>query len=123
MPAAPVIDDSFHNRHIFRVALEQAGYEVTESDDGRKGLSELKRGSFQLVILDLRMPGMDGSDVLRIMRKSDEWHATQVVAVTANPHMVTDDVRRMANYVLQKPVDIPAFSALAQRLYSQSRKN
>ena len=123
MPTALVIDDNFHNRHIFRIALEHAGYGVTESDDGLKGLSELKRRAFELVILDLRMPGMDGSDVLRIMRKSDEWQSTQVVVVTANPHMVTDDVRTMADYVLQKPVDIPTFSALAQRLYAQGIKN
>jgi len=50
---------------------------------------------------------MDGSDVLRIMRKTDEWQTTQVVVVTANPHMVTEDIRTLADYVLQKPVDIP----------------
>src|SRR5215213_5118499 len=88
MPTALVIDDNFHNRHIFRIALEHAGYGVTESDDGLKGLNELKRTSYELVILDLRMPGIDGSDVLRIMRKTDEWQTTQVVVVTANPHMV-----------------------------------
>ena len=122
MPSVLVIDDNFHNRHIFRIALEHAGYVVTESDDGLKGLNELKRSPYELVILDLRMPGMDGSDVLRIMRKTDEWQTTQVVVVTANPHMVTDDIRTMADYVLQKPVDIPTFSALAQRLYARNVK-
>ena len=120
MPTAFVIDDNFHNRHIFRIALEHAGYGVTESDDGLKGLSALKSGAFELVILDLRMPGMDGTDVLRIMRKTEEWQTTQVVVVTANPHMVTDDIRTMADYVLQKPVDILTFGALAQRLYARS---
>jgi CheY-like chemotaxis protein len=120
MPTALVIDDNFHNRHIFRIALEHAGYGVTESDDGLKGLNALKSASFELVILDLRMPGMDGTDVLRIMRKTEEWQTTQVVVVTANPHMVTDDIRTMADYVLQKPVDILTFSALAQRLYARS---
>jgi len=120
MPTALVIDDNFHNRHIFRIAVEHAGYGVTESDDGLKGLSALKSGAFELVILDLRMPGMDGTDVLRIMRKTEEWQTTQVVVVTANPHMVTDDIRTMADYVLQKPVDILTFGALAQRLYARS---
>ncbi len=120
MPTALVVDDNFHNRHIFRIALEHAGYGVTESDDGLKGLNELKSHPYQLVIFDLRMPGMDGADVLRIIRKSDRWRGMMVVVVTANPYMITDDVRSMANYVLQKPVDIPTFSALAQRLYAKN---
>jgi two-component system, chemotaxis family, chemotaxis protein CheY len=122
MVAALVIDDNFHNRHIFRIALEHAGFGVTESEDGLKGLNALKNGEYELVILDLRMPGMDGTDVLRIMRKTEELQATQVVVVTANPHMVTDDIRTMADYVLQKPVDIPTFAALARRLFAKSPK-
>ncbi len=120
MPAALVIDDNFHNRHIFHIALEFVGYEVTEADDGLTGLEALKHGTYQLIILDLRMPGLDGGEVLKIMRKSEEWQNLQVVVITANPHMVTEEVGETADYVLQKPVDISTFSALAQRLYTNS---
>ncbi len=120
MPAALVIDDNFHNRHIFRIALTFAGYDVTEADDGLTGLDALKSNAFQLIILDLRMPGLDGAEVLKILRKSAEWQKIQVVVVTANPHMVTEEVLTMSDYVLQKPVDITTFSALAQRLYARS---
>lgn len=120
MPTALVIDDNFHNRHIFRIALEFAGYEVTESEDGLKGLTALRNSSFDLVILDLRMPGIDGSEVLRVMRQTKEWNATQVVVVTANPHMVTEEVGTLADYVLHKPVDVLTFSELAKRLYAKT---
>src|SRR5690606_27158947 len=104
----------------FRIALEFAGYDVTESEDGEKGLAQLRDGTFDLVILDLRMPGMDGSEVLRIIRQTKEWNATQVVVVTANPHMVTEEVGTLADYVLHKPVDILTFSELAKRLYART---
>ncbi len=120
MPTALVIDDNFHNRHIFRIALTFAGYDVTEADDGLTGLDALQSSAFQLIILDLRMPGLDGTEVLKILRRSDEWQKIQVVVVTANPHMVTEEVLTLSDYVLQKPVDITTFSALAQRLYARS---
>ena len=120
MPAALVIDDNFHNRHIFRIALTYVGYDVTEADDGLTGLDALQSSAFQLIILDLRMPGLDGAEVLKILRRSDEWQKIQVVVVTANPHMVTEEVLTLSDYVLQKPLDITTFSALAQRLYARS---
>jgi CheY-like chemotaxis protein len=115
MPSALIIDDNFYNRDIFRIALEHAGFHVTESGDGITGLEEFDRKPYDLVILDLRMPTMTGSEVLHVMRADAQKRETRVIVVTANPHMATDDIHELADYVLHKPVDVAQFSVLARR--------
>jgi CheY-like chemotaxis protein len=123
MPSALIIDDNYYNRDIFRITLEHIGYQVAESSDGIKGLAEFNRNHYDLVILDLRMPTMTGTEVLQIMRADARGKQAQVIVVTANPHMATDDVHEQADYVLQKPIDVALFSALARRCMTQLSLN
>lgn len=116
MHKAIIIDDNHYNRHIFRIALEHAGYEVVEASDGASGLTTLTEARFDLIILDLQMPGMHGSDVLMQLRNVEMNKTTEVVVITANPEMLLPDVEEQASYVLQKPVDVHFLSTLAQRL-------
>lgn len=116
MLSALVIDDNFHNRNIFRIALEQVGYYVTESINGIDGLERINHSDYSLVVLDLHMPMMDGKDVLRTLRGAARWQNLQVIVVTANPHMATDEIHTLVDYVLQKPVDIESFCKLVKRL-------
>ncbi|HLY27622.1 MAG TPA: response regulator [Aggregatilineales bacterium] len=113
---ALIVDDNFHNRHIFRIALEAVGYTVDESEDGLMGIERLNRECFHLLILDLHMPKMDGQQVLRTLRKDPRHTQMQVVVVTANAHMATDDVSELADFIMVKPIDVVQFAELAKRL-------
>jgi len=116
--SALVVDDNFHNRYIFRLALEAVGYKVEECEDGMMGVDRLKQGRFDLLILDLAMPKMNGQNVLRTLREDPRHTPMQVVVVTANAHMATDDISELADFILVKPIDVVQFSALAKRLSS-----
>ena len=64
-----VVDDDGHIRDVVHFALEQAGYQVTEAKDGAQALERFHSKSFDLVVLDITMPGVDGLDVCKAIRK------------------------------------------------------
>lgn len=113
---ALVVDDNFYNRDIFRYALEMAGYEVSEAEDGVQSLNLLEQRGFDLMILDLQMPRMDGREVLRRVRSRPGLKALRIVVVTANAHMIVDDMDDLADFVLQKPIDVLEFATLVGRV-------
>lgn len=76
-----IADDQASSRLGFRVALEAAGYGVTEAEDGEQALESLRDDPVDLALLDLRMPGPDGLEVLR--RLQEEAIDVPVVVVTA----------------------------------------
>lgn len=64
-----VIDDDRAVGTAIRIALEREGFEVTVVADGRAGLEAAKSGNFDLLIVDVFMPGMDGLETMRLVRE------------------------------------------------------
>lgn len=77
-----IVDDEPSIRLVFRTPLEIAGYDVTEAVDGASALDALRESAADLVFLDLRMPGIDGLEVLQRLRNTGD--VTPVVIVTAH---------------------------------------
>jgi|ERR1700730_4528329 DNA-binding NtrC family response regulator len=99
-----VVDDEPHVRLSYRVALETEGYEVVEASSGKSALGQLIDRRFGLAILDVRMPEMDGLELLARMRENKI--AVPVVIVTAYsdvPHAVKA-MKLGAIDFLQKPL-------------------
>jgi DNA-binding response OmpR family regulator len=100
-----IADDDAGSRLGFRVALEAAGYEVTEAEDGDRALESLRDDPADLAILDLGLPGRDGMELLRQLK--DQGIEVPVVVVTAHGG-VPGAMRAMelgAIDVLAKPVE------------------
>ena len=107
-----VIDDNATNRKILRGMLSSWGFDVKETKDGIRGLSELKQAHendkpFKLVLLDVRMPGMGGFEVAEIIRKDPELEITTIMMLTSVDSRQGDADRRremgIAAYLV-KPV-------------------
>ncbi len=99
-----IVDDEPNVRLVFRTALEATGYLVTEAADGEAGLTQLRKLPIDLILLDLKMPLVDGLETLRLLR--DAGDETPVVVVTAQGS-VPDAVAAMklgAVDFLPKPV-------------------
>jgi DNA-binding response OmpR family regulator len=64
-----IIDDDRAVGQSIQIALERAGFEVTVLGDGRAGLEAAKSGDFDLLIVDIFMPGMDGLETMRLVRE------------------------------------------------------
>jgi DNA-binding response OmpR family regulator len=77
-----IVDDEPNVRLGFCTALATAGYEVDEAADGQEALDRLEQSPVRLVLLDLRMPGLDGMEVLRRLREGG--NDVPVVIITAH---------------------------------------
>jgi DNA-binding response OmpR family regulator len=78
-----VVDDEPHIRRVLEVMLGDAGFVVTLADDGEQGLERFALGDFDLVILDLLMPGANGLEVLAKIRSDATRASTPVIILTA----------------------------------------
>lgn len=80
MPKALVVDDEANIRELVSVYLTSAGFTVEHASDGAEGLSRAASGDFDIVILDIMLPGMDGAAVCRELRQSS---SVPVIMLTA----------------------------------------
>ncbi len=78
-----VVDDEPHIRRVLSTVLGDRGFEITMANDGIEGLDELSDGAFDLVILDLMMPGASGLEILSRIRSGAERAETPVIILTA----------------------------------------
>lgn len=63
-----VVDDDADIRDIYKEALEEAGYQVEVAKDGEEGLGKILQGGFDLILLDIMMPKIDGLTILKRLR-------------------------------------------------------
>ncbi len=77
-----VVDDGRENRELVRIVLEEAGLEVDQAGNGKEGLDKAVAGRYDLILMDVQMPVMDGFTAVRAMRKNGL--VLPVVALTAN---------------------------------------
>ncbi|MFH1223567.1 MAG: response regulator [Pseudomonadota bacterium] len=79
-----IIDDSADDRFLTRKILEKKGYTVYESSDWRDALKSLVKVSVDLVLLDMRMPEMDGLELLGIIRKNKTNMELPIIVYTSS---------------------------------------
>jgi DNA-binding response OmpR family regulator len=83
MRKALVVEDDADIVELVSVYLAKDGWEVESVADGKRALEKVRRGSFQLVILDIQLPGLDGLSVCRELRREGTSAAVPVVMLTA----------------------------------------
>jgi CheY-like chemotaxis protein len=105
-----VIEDNARNLKLVRDVLQFAGYEVIEARSGEEGVRAAGESDPDLILMDLQLPGIDGTEALRRLRASEAGRRIPVVAVTAFA-MKDDRDRAMAegfDGYLEKPISVRA---------------
>jgi signal transduction histidine kinase/CheY-like chemotaxis protein len=104
-----LVEDNAVNQMVARSLLERRGFDVVVAANGREGVDAFQRGRFDLVLMDIQMPEMDGFEALAAIRAAEEptGRHTPVVALTA--HALEEDRERclaagMDDY-LSKPIE------------------
>lgn len=103
-----LVDDNAVNRKVIRMLLKPIKAEITEAENGREALDQLVAQEFDLVLLDVHMPVMDGIETIRQIRGTGEaWRTVPVIALTADVMGYTRENLLsfgMSGYAI-KPVD------------------
>jgi two-component system, chemotaxis family, chemotaxis protein CheY len=102
-----VVDDSSLVRLYYRNILEKAGFEVEQAINGIEAIEKVQAQPFNLVVVDVNMPKMDGFSFLRALRRSAPSVATlpALVITTESSEYDLDDARAAgANFYLIKPI-------------------
>jgi len=103
-----VVEDNPLNLKLIRAVLQFAGYDVIEAQSGEEGLDVAQQDPPDLVLMDLQLPGIDGTETLRRLRQGSLRRDVPVVAVTA--FAMAEDRERAAlagfdGYV-EKPISV-----------------
>ena len=108
-----VVDDNDVNRDVLARRLRRRGYQVATAEGGAVALEMLQDGGFDLVLLDVMMPGIDGFEVLQTIRATSDPSALPVIMATARDASedVVTALRRGANDYVTKPLDMPVVLA------------
>ena len=80
---ALVVEDEPAIRELVRFHLDLAGFAVDEVDDGRRALERSRDTTFDLILLDVMLPGLDGISVCRAIRAESANRATPILMITA----------------------------------------
>src|SRR6059036_3184947 len=119
MPARPLdqkvkilyIEDNRENRMLVRAVLEAAGYILVDAEDGLAGIEAAIREEPALILLDINLPGVDGYEIVAILKSFPNLASTPMVALTAYA-MQGDRQRTLVagcDGYIQKPIDVDAF--------------
>jgi len=108
-----VVDDNEMNRDMLSRRLERKGYKVLLAEDGQQALDMVAAQPFDLILLDIMMPGIDGLEVLRRLREKYTPADLPVIMVTAKDSSedVVAALKFGANDYVTKPIDFPVVMA------------
>ena len=114
-----VIDDEEAIRKSFILALDDTGYNVETAESGEKGIEKAGETDFDLIFLDLKMPGLDGVETLRELWKTGRTIPIYITTAFYDDFLdqlqsATDD--GISFYLLKKPVDGDEIRAIAEVL-------
>ncbi|PCD01746.1 response regulator [Sphingomonas spermidinifaciens] len=114
------IEDDAMNRRVVRDMLDVAGAQMAEADRAEAGLARIEAEDFDVILVDLRMPGMDGFETIeRIRSRDDAKRSLPIIVVTADtaPDLTERCKRLGADEVLFKPVAMDSlFDAIGRIL-------
>ena len=114
-----LVEDDASIREIATLGLEKAGFRVTSTGDGRDALVRFRQGGFDLVVLDVMLPSLDGLEVCREIRRDSQ---TPIVMLSARSelHDVVVGLELGADDYVTKPFELPELVARMKAVLRRS---
>jgi two-component system response regulator AtoC len=113
-----VDDEPLFRENLSEFLTYQLGHIVTQCDNGRDALELFKKTPFPMVLTDIRMPGMDGIELLRSLKALPQGRVSDIVVMTAYRDIDTANqaLREDAYDFLHKPLNIEELTAVINRI-------
>lgn len=114
-PLAFIIEDNESVAQIFKTAVERADFEIELIADGRMALEKLAVFTPELILLDLHLPLVSGTEILRHLRTEPRFTRSRIIVVTADL-LKAEAIEQEADFVLTKPFSFLKLYELAKEL-------
>jgi len=122
LAAILVVDDEENAREGLSKILSKEGYNVEMAANGREAIDTLKRLSFDLVITDMRMPLMDGFEVLREIKKMDESIGVIMITAYGEVESYLEAMNMGAFEYINKPVRVNELKRVITKILEEKNK-
>ncbi len=119
-----VIEDNPKNMKLVRDLLQIGRYQVLEATDAESGIKLAREHQPDVILMDLKLPGMDGLSATRIIRADAELKDTAIAALTAHVMQGIEEKARRAgcDKFITKPIDTRSFLDTIAKLMEKSRQ-
>jgi two-component system cell cycle response regulator DivK len=117
LPLVLIVDDNDRNRKLARDVLREAGFRTLDAATASEGIALASEHLPDVILMDLRLPDLDGTEAARILRAEPRTSRIPVVAVTALPLDARDDwlvEAGFAGYIV-KPIDVDELPDVVRR--------
>ena len=114
-----LVEDDPSIREVASLGLEQAGFRVTATGDGRDALTRFRQGPFDLVVLDVMLPSLDGLEVCREIRRESQMPIVMLSA-RSELHDVVVGLELGADDYVTKPFELPELVARIKAVLRRS---
>src|SRR5213082_649075 len=118
-PSILVVDDEMGILDVLRILLKGEGFDVTTAQGGKAGLEALKAGAPDIVLTDIKMPGVSGTDLLAAVREQDPETPVILMTAQASLQSAIQAVNQGAFYYIQKPFSNDDLVAICRRAAEQ----
>ena len=106
-----VVDDNEDSRILIGLAARSVGATTDFADNGRQAMKMLGQNQYHILVLDLAMPELSGSEMLSLLKFTSYAEALSIVIVTAYPHLLPADDTHV-DFKFHKPIDVLEFRKL-----------
>lgn len=106
MASVLIIDDEKNIRHTLKEILEYENYEVSEAKDGPEGLSLIEQNDYDVVLCDIKMPGMDGIELLEKIGETGKDVPFIMISAHGTIETAVEATKKGAYDFIQKPLDL-----------------
>ncbi len=117
-----IVDDARTMRILLKQTYESKGFLTEEAVDGKEGITKALSGEYDLVIMDIFMPGLSGLDAIRLLRKQQMNIPIIVISSGLNEDNVKSLIKLGITSFLSKPINIPRLIEETNRLLETSDK-
>jgi len=112
-----VVEDTPLNMELIIEILQGQDFIVDSAEDGEKALKMIEKLVYDLVLMDIELPGIDGIEVTRIIKSKPAYKNVPVIALTA--YAMKGDRERLINKgfdeYISKPIDVPQFMEIIEK--------
>ena len=114
-PSILVVDDESGILDTLRILLRNEGFEVATAQGGRAGLEQIRTGTHDIILSDVRMPGVGGLDILAAAKEQDPMTPVILMTAQADLRSAIDALNLGAYYYIQKPFSNDDLVAIVRR--------